>query len=163
LLIGTSLGDTLRNVSIVRKRILLATVLALVVSVGVGFGVSRVFARRLARLERAADEIAAGNLTEPVADRSQDEIGQVAAARARRRVPLASFDGARGEFIATASHELRTPLFALSGFLELLVDEDLDESTRHEFLQQMREQVSRLTKLATDLLDLSRLDAGAIR
>jgi two-component system OmpR family sensor kinase len=162
LLIGTSLGDTLRNVSIVRRRLLLATVLALVVSVGVGFGAARIFARRLARLERAADHIAAGNLQEPVVDRSRDEIGQVAAAMDRMRAQLVSFDSARGEFIANASHELRTPLFALSGFLELLVDEDLDEATRGEFLQQMREQVSRLTKLATDLLDLSRLDAGAI-
>jgi two-component system OmpR family sensor kinase len=163
LLIGTSLGDTLRNVSIVRKRLLLAAVLALVVSVGVGFGAARIFARRLGRLERAADRIAAGNLREPVEDGSPDEIGQVAAAMDRMRVQLASFDSARGEFIANASHELRTPLFALSGFLELLLDEELDEPTRHEFLQQMREQVSRLTKLATDLLDLSRLDAGAIR
>jgi len=163
LLIGTSLGDTLRNVNIVRKRLLLATLLALVVSVGVGFGAARIFARRLGRLERAADNIAAGNLQEPVVDRSQDEIGQVAAAMDRMRAQLASFDSARGEFIANASHELRTPLFALSGFLELLVDEDLDDATRLEFLQQMREQVSRLTKLATDLLDLSRLDAGAIK
>jgi signal transduction histidine kinase len=163
LLVGSSLGDTLRNVNIVRKRLLLAALLALVVSVGAGFGAARLFARRLGRLERAADRIAAGNLHEPVEVGSVDEVGQVAAAMDRMRVQLASFDSARGEFIANASHELRTPLFALSGFLELLLDEELDEATRHDFLQQMREQVSRLTKLATDLLDLSRLDAGAIR
>jgi signal transduction histidine kinase len=162
LLVGSSLGDTLRNVSIVRKRLLLAAVLALVVSVGAGFGAARLFARRLGRLERAADRIAAGNLREPVEVGSDDEVGQVAAAMDRMRVQLASFDSARGEFIANASHELRTPLFALSGFLELLLDEELDDSTRYDFLHQMREQVSRLTKLATDLLDLSRLDAGAI-
>ena len=46
--------------------------------------------------------------------------------------------------------------------LELLADGDLDEETRDEFLGQMREQVVRLTKLATDLLDLSRLDAGRL-
>ena len=163
LLIGTSLGDSLRNVSIVRKRLLIAAVLALVVSVGVGFGGARIFARRLRRLERAADRIAAGNLDDPVEDASMDEVGQVAAAMDRMRVQLSNFDRARGEFIANASHELRTPLFSLSGFLELLLDEELDDATRLEFLQQMREQVSRLTKLATDLLDLSRLDAGAIR
>ena len=52
------------------------------------------------------------------------------------------------------------PLFSLGGFLELMDDEDLDEETRREFLAAMREQVDRLTRLATDLLDLSRLDAG---
>jgi signal transduction histidine kinase len=79
------------------------------------------------------------------------------------RVQLAQLDGARREFVANASHELRTPLFSLGGFLELLADEDLDEETRRGFLVTAREQLERLTKLATDLLDLSRLDAGRMR
>ena len=44
-----------------------------------------------------------------------------------------------------------------------MTDEELDEETRAEFLATMREQVERLTKLATDLLDLSRVDAGGLR
>jgi len=78
------------------------------------------------------------------------------------RVRVAQLDRARREFIANASHELRTPLFSLGGFLELMDDEDLDEATRDEFLATMREQVERLTRLATDLLDLSRVDAGRL-
>ena len=78
------------------------------------------------------------------------------------RLQLATLDRARGEFIANASHELRTPLFSLSGFLELLSSDDVDADTREEFLATMREQVARLTKLATDLLDLSRMDAGRL-
>ena len=76
---------------------------------------------------------------------------------------LARLDTARKEFIANASHELRTPIFSLGGFVELLQDEELDEETRDEFLTTMREQVDRLQKLTTDLLDLSRLDAGLAR
>src|SRR5918993_1303422 len=81
----------------------------------------------------------------------------------RMRVRLEKLDRARSEFIANASHELRTPLFSLGGFLELMDDEDVDDATRQEFLATMREQVDRLAKLATDLLDLSRLDAGRMR
>jgi signal transduction histidine kinase len=77
-------------------------------------------------------------------------------------VRLAQLDDARREFVANASHELRTPLFSLGGFLELLDDEEMDEATRREFLTSMREQVARLTKLASDLLDLTRLDAGRL-
>ena len=79
------------------------------------------------------------------------------------RIQLAELDLARKEFVANASHELRTPLFSLAGFLELLADEDLDDETRREFLATTRAQVDRLTKLATDLLDLSRMDVGRIR
>jgi signal transduction histidine kinase len=53
-------------------------------------------------------------------------------------------------------------LFSLGGFLELLEDEELDEPTRREFLETMSGQVRRLTKLADDLLDLSKLDAGRL-
>jgi signal transduction histidine kinase len=79
------------------------------------------------------------------------------------RQRLVQLEHARREFIANASHELRTPIFSLGGFLELLDDEDLDDETRREFVATMHGQVERLTKLATDLLDLSRLDAGRLR
>jgi signal transduction histidine kinase len=68
---------------------------------------------------------------------------------------------AKAEFIANASHELKTPLFALSGYLEMLGDED-DEEVRKEFLKDMRAQTERLESLAKTLLDLSRLDANAV-
>ena len=95
-------------------------------------------------------------------DNGEDELGELAAAVERMRVQLAQLDTARKEFVANASHELRTPLFSLGGFLELMLDEDLDEETRAGFLATTREQVERLTRLSTDLLDLSRIDAGRL-
>jgi signal transduction histidine kinase len=68
---------------------------------------------------------------------------------------------AKAEFIANASHELKTPLTALSGYLEMLEDEE-DEQVRAEFLKDMRSQTDRLQSLARTLLDLSRLDANAV-
>ena len=67
----------------------------------------------------------------------------------------------KAEFIANASHELKTPLTALSGYLEMLEDEE-DERVRAEFLIDMRVQTDRLQNLARTLLDLSRLDANAV-
>ncbi len=68
---------------------------------------------------------------------------------------------AKAEFIANASHELKTPLFALSGYLEMMEDEE-NEETRKEFLEAMRGATERLQNLAKTLLDLSRLDANAV-
>ncbi len=162
LLVRDSLNDSLRNVDLVRHRLLVAGGLALVVSLLIGHGAARAFARRIRRLEQAAERIAGGRFDEPVVDTGRDELAELARAFDRMRLRLARLDHARREFIANASHELRTPLFSLGGFIELLTDEELDEPTRREFLETMREQVERLTKLATDLLDLTRLDAGRL-
>jgi signal transduction histidine kinase len=163
LLFIAPLEDTLATVTLVERRLLAAAGVALLVAALLGFGGASAFARRLRRLERAAERIAQGKLDEPVLDRGSDEVGELARAFERMRQQLAQLEHARREFIANASHELRTPIFSLGGFLELLDDEDLDEATRREFMATMQGQVERLTKLASDLLDLSRLDAGRLR
>src|SRR5207248_7927873 len=162
LMLQSSLHDQLQVVSVVRRRVFEAGALAMVFAVLLGYTGASFFARRIRRLEHAANVIAAGQFDEPVVDHGSDELGQLARSFERMRLRLARLDRARGEFIANASHELRTPLFSLGGFLELLDDPALDDATRVEFRGQMREQVERLTKLATDLLDLSRLDAGRL-
>ena len=163
LLVAVPIEDTLETIALVQRRLLLAGLIALAVAALVGFALARLFARRIRRLERAAHRIAAGYFDEPVVDRGADELGELAVAFDDMRRRLAALERARREFIANASHELRTPIFALGGHLELLTDEDVDAATRGEFLEEMRLQVERLTKLATDLLDLSRLDAGRLR
>ena len=163
ILLSTSLADQLATVELVQRRLFEAAFVALALAAISGTLAAGMHARRIRRLERAANRIAAGSFDEPVVDRSSDELGQLAVAFDRMRVQLAQLDTARKEFVANASHELRTPLFSLSGFLELLADEDLDEPTRKRFVATMREQVDRLAKLATDLLDLSRIDAGRLR
>jgi signal transduction histidine kinase len=162
-LVSSSLHEAEATARVARERLLLAGGLALAVALVVGYAGAWLFARRLRRLEAAAEEIAAGRFDEPITDSSGDEVGELARALDRMRLRLAQLDHARREFIANASHELRTPVFALGGFLELLRDEDLDEGTRREFFATMNEQVDRLAKLATELLDLSRADAGRLQ
>jgi two-component system OmpR family sensor kinase len=162
ILLSAPLTPQYDTVHVLKHRLAIAGLVALAVALAVGYGGAWAFGRRIRRLERAAERIAGGRFDEPVIDPRRDELGELARAFDRMRVRLAQLDDARREFIANASHELRTPLFSLGGFLELLADEDLDEATRREFLDTMRDQVARLTKLATDLLDLSRLDAGRI-
>jgi signal transduction histidine kinase len=161
-LLSAPLHDQLRTVTLVRRRVLIAGGVAFAFALLLGYAGAARLSSRIRKLEAAAEQIAAGNFAEPVVDASSDELGQLARAFERMRLRLSRLDRARVEFIANASHELRTPLFSLGGFLELLDDETLDDETRHAFLEQMREQVDRLGRLATDLLDLSRLDAGRL-
>jgi signal transduction histidine kinase len=154
--------DVERNVAVIRKQILVAGALALALAVLGGWLIARALAQRVKRLEKAAEQVAAGDFSRPIPVDSDDELGQLAVAFNDMQRQLAQLDRARKQFIATASHELRTPLFSLGGFVELLEDEELDEETRRRFLAQVRQQVERLAKLSVDLLDLSRLEAGSL-
>src|SRR5262249_47113625 len=128
ILLSAPLHDQLQVVSVVRTRVVVAGVLATAFAMLLGYAGASMFARRLRRLEVAAERIAAGDFEEPVIDHRTDELGQLARTFERMRLRLASLDRARGEFIANASHELRTPLFSLGGFLELMDDPELDEA-----------------------------------
>jgi two-component system, OmpR family, phosphate regulon sensor histidine kinase PhoR len=70
----------------------------------------------------------------------------------------------RRDFIANVSHELRTPLTSIQGYTETLLDSTLDNvaSTR-EFLEIIRKNSSRMSRLTEDLLTLARVESGETR
>jgi two-component system, OmpR family, sensor kinase len=154
--------DVNDTVAFVRSRMLIGGAIALLLALVGGAVVAQTLARRVRRLEVAAEDVAAGHYVEPLTDQSEDELGELTRAFNAMQEQLRRVDVARREFVATASHELRTPIFSLGGFVELLRDEDLDEAERRDFLDEIAQQVERLQKLAVDLLDLSRLDSGSL-
>src|SRR4051812_7881487 len=159
---SSSLSDVSDTVGVIRTRVLVAGALALLVALVGGFLVARALSARIKRLERGAKRVARGDFSARFPFDRPDELGQLALALDGMQSQLAQLDSARKRFIATASHELRTPIFSLGGFIELLQDEDLSEEEGEQFLTQMRHQVTRLQVLATELLDLSRLEAGSL-
>ncbi|HEY8164144.1 MAG TPA: ATP-binding protein [Gemmatimonadaceae bacterium] len=66
----------------------------------------------------------------------------------------------RRDFVANVSHELRTPLTVITGFAETLVTDDPSAESRRQFLETIRDNAQRMTRIVDDLLDLSRLESG---
>ena len=69
----------------------------------------------------------------------------------------------RRDFIANVSHELRTPLTSIQGYAETLLDIENAESGTHEFLEIIRKNASRMSRLTEDLLTLARVESGEQR
>jgi len=71
----------------------------------------------------------------------------------------------RRDFIANVSHELRTPLTSIQGYAETLLDGALDSASNHtrEFLEIIRKNSSRMSRLTEDLLTLARVESGETR
>ncbi|HZM17514.1 MAG TPA: ATP-binding protein [Candidatus Krumholzibacteria bacterium] len=78
---------------------------------------------------------------------------------------LKEIDRLKSDFLSNVSHELRTPLTSIRSFTEIMLDdpEALTEDERVEFLGIIAHQTERLTRLISDLLDLSRIEAGEMR
>ncbi len=108
----------------------------------------------------AARQMARGDYTRRIRTRSRDEVGELATAFNQMAGDLAAADRQRRELIANVSHELRTPITALRGLLENIVDgvAQAEPATMRTALAQ----TERLARLVTELLDLSRLDAGVV-
>jgi signal transduction histidine kinase len=153
-------------VDTVRSAFLTAAVFGLLVALVLGIALSTGLARRLGRLRRNALALARDGISAPPPpdDPNMDEIGDLARALASMQQALRRQEEARRAFVATASHELRTPLTSLQGNLELLLEDldagHLDADDAAEVLRGGQTQLRRLSNLASELLDLSRLDAG---
>jgi signal transduction histidine kinase len=69
----------------------------------------------------------------------------------------------QNDFIAEMVHELRTPLAALKASTTLLLRRKLPEDQQIEIIETMQSETDRLSRLATDFLDLARLESGRVR
>ncbi|MDL4773281.1 MULTISPECIES: sensor histidine kinase [Thermomonosporaceae] len=114
----------------------------------------------LREMTAAARAMARGDYSRRVRATSRDEVGELAHAFNRMATDLAEVDRQRREFVANVSHELRTPISALRAVLENVAD-GVTPATP-EVLESAVEQTDRLGRLVTQLLDLSRVDAGAV-
>jgi signal transduction histidine kinase len=114
----------------------------------------------LREMAAAAKAMAQGDYDRRVTATSRDEVGELARAFNAMAAELAEADRMRRDLVANASHELRTPIGALRATLENLVDgvETPDQAT----LASMLRQVERLGTLVGQLLDLSKLESGAV-
>lgn len=76
---------------------------------------------------------------------------------------LKAYDQEKNNFLATVSHELRTPLTAIRAYSEILLNYgDIDLETRQEFIKIINSESERLTIMINDMLDIRRLEAGAM-
>jgi signal transduction histidine kinase len=151
----------------IRSALIGAGILALGASLVTGMIAARSITVPIGRLRRVAGRVAQGQLDERAARSGVveiDELGQqfnVMADRLSGTLRMLEADRDRlREFVADVSHELRTPIAALRMYTELQRDGQVDEPTRSEFLERSLDQIQRLEWLSTNLLDLSRIDAG---
>ncbi|EHR73324.1 signal transduction histidine kinase [Burkholderiales bacterium JOSHI_001] len=84
------------------------------------------------------------------------------AALARARDQAEAANRAKSAFLANTSHEIRTPLNGLVGLAKLARAPELDETRRRQYLDQISESAQALSAIISDILDLSKIEAGKL-
>jgi len=116
----------------------------------------------LIKMNEAAKRIADGRVSERIEVESDDEVGQLAESFNHMAESLEETEKRRREFIANISHDLRSPLTSIQGFIEAISDGTIPEEKHQHYLKIVLEETGRLSKLANDLVDLSKVQSGKL-
>ena len=97
--------------------------------------------------------------------RAKEEIERLAGDLEKANDELKKLDAAKSEFISLAGHQLRAPLTAIKGYASMVLEGSFGkiEESVHEALRRVIISADHLVKLAADLLDLSRIEAGKFK
>jgi signal transduction histidine kinase len=154
----SSMPDIQKNATSI-SRIMIGASAALVAAAGVVMFISgKSINAPLVEMNDAAKVIASGDFEKRIDIESSDEIGQLAKSFNLMAESLQKQEIQRRNFIANVSHDLRSPLTSMRGFLTAILDGTIPERRQERYLKIILEETDRLSKLANDILDISRLE-----
>jgi len=145
--------------------------LALLIIGSVSFIVSSRLTTPIQELARVADLVKRGDIEAHFKHHSDDELGELADLLNEMLAKLRDdwekiqkLEKMRSQFLGNVSHELRTPIFAVQGYLETLMDSNIENAqVQKDFVEKAYRQAGRLNNLLTDLIDISRIESGEMK
>ena len=111
-------------------------------------------------MRRAARSFAAGDFSVRVPVRGKDEVAELATAFNNMATSLEAAEKMRNSFMASVSHDLRTPMTTIAGFIDGILDGAIPPEKHEYYLNIIAVEVRRLSRLVSQLLDISRIEAG---
>lgn len=148
------------TVDTLRVQLLCVTAAMLLLGTALAAFLARRIARPLTDMSQSAKRLGEGDYSIRFAPRGAKEVSDLAHTLNYAAGELSKVDQLRRELLANVSHDLRTPLTMIKGYAEVM--RDLPGENTPENVQVIIEEAERLTSLVNDLLDLSRLEAGAV-
>lgn len=150
------MNSTVRTLSVQFWWIAVAVLIA---AVALSMFFSARISQPLTNMTRAAKKLAAGDYDTQFREEGYLETRELAETLNYAAGEIAKSDGLQRELIANVSHDLRTPLTMISGYAEVM--RDIPGENSPENLQIIIDEAGRLSELVTDMLDISKLRAGA--
>ena len=160
IILNIRLSPVTATVTAIESCLKFITVVMLLFAIIIANIISRKVAQPIEQLSGQVGSLATGDY-ETVFDASgYGEINQLTQALNHTAAELGKVETLRREFIANVSHDLRTPLTLIGGYAELM--RDIPGENNAENAQYIIDETKRLSSLVTDLLDMSRIQSGAV-
>lgn len=133
---------------------ILSTIIATVLTLVLG----HIPLRPIRELINATTELSKGNFDIRIDLNSPNELRELSDSFNKMAEELGSIELLRTDFINNFSHEFKTPIVSLKGFAKLLKDDNLSIEERNEYLDIIISESQRLSTLATNVLNLSKIE-----
>ncbi len=144
----------------VLKIFLFSGVLVFIVALLMVYTMSARITRPLKTLNSASKAIANGHFERRVSISEQNEIGELGDSFNKMAESLEHLEDMRSSFIANVSHDLRTPMTTITGFVGGVLDGTIPPEKQEWYLSIVLDESKRLSRLVTDLLDVSKIEQG---
>ncbi|MDD3663489.1 MAG: HAMP domain-containing sensor histidine kinase [Candidatus Pacebacteria bacterium] len=132
----------------------------MIIAVGVSYFVTRKMTRPINGMSRAAKSYANGDFSARVPVTSDDELGMLAMSFNNMAIDLGNLENMRQSFIANVSHDLKTPMTSIVGFIDGILDGTIKKEDQAYYLKLVSEEIMRLSRLVTSLMDIAKIEAG---
>lgn len=116
----------------------------------------------LRQMSTATKAYAQGDFSKRVTVRGSDEFAELCQSFNRMASALSVLESSRRSFVANVSHELKTPMTTIGGFIDGMLDGTIPPEKHEEYLQIVSNEVKRLSRLVTSMLNLSKIEAGEL-
>lgn len=156
--INTPVTDLTRTVEKSYQIIMLFTIFAIIGAFVMVYLFSKKISLPLIEINKAAKIMAKGDFKKRIYINSKDEIGQLAIVLNDMAQSLDEQEKRRREFISNISHDIRSPLTSMKGFVEAIIDGTIPKEKEEKYLKIVLEETERLTKLANNILDITKLE-----
>ena len=147
-------------VQTLRIELIIVTVIMILISIIIAVITAARIARPISKTNETAKELAKQNYDLHFDKSNYREIAELNQTLNYAAKELGNVDALRKELIANVSHDLRTPLTMITGYAQVM--QDIPGENTPENLQIIIDESNRLSMLVNDLLDISKLEAGAI-
>ncbi|MBQ8161733.1 MAG: HAMP domain-containing histidine kinase [Clostridia bacterium] len=159
LLLNSQISPVYSTVAALRSQLLVITVIVSLAALLISYLMARRLSRPIIETNEAAKALSRAQYTRPQHARGYREIAELNDTLLKAADDLSQVENLQHELIANISHDLRTPLTMIGGYAEMM--RDLPSETTPENMQIIIDETARLTTLVNELLDFSRMQAGA--